>query len=76
MLNIKTPLTWVGLLVLAGPRRLLAVLWLNLQQIGAAGLPIKHSFGVDDARFRVNAEQTVVSAAVTQESVSDLRSTK
>lgn len=68
-------LTWVGLLVLARSRWLLAIFWLNLQQIGTPGLAIKHSFCVDDPKLWVYAEQVVVAAAVTQQRVSDLWST-
>lgn len=65
-------LTWVGLLVLARPGRLLAVLWLDLQQVGAASLPIKHRLRVDDPQFGIDPEQKVVAAAVSQQGVGDL----
>ncbi|TNN67989.1 hypothetical protein EYF80_021781 [Liparis tanakae] len=60
---------WVRSRHLPRERQLLRKRRLVHPQIGAAGLTIKHSFRVDDAKFRVYAEQMVVTAAVTQKRV-------
>lgn len=59
--------------MLSWSRRLPAIHRLNLQQIRAFGLSIKHSLRVDEAQLRVDAEILVVPTAVLQQRVGNLR---
>lgn len=56
----------------ARPRRLPAVHRLDLQQVGALGLTVKHRLGVDEPQLRVDTEILVVPAAIFKQGVGDL----
>ncbi|TNN58397.1 hypothetical protein EYF80_031408 [Liparis tanakae] len=56
----------VRLSMFAGPCRLPAIHGLNLQQVGALGLAVKHSLRVDESQLWVDAEVLVVSATILQ----------
>lgn len=58
--------------MLARPCGLLAVHWLNLQQVWAFGLAIKNSLRVDKSQLWINTEELVVPTAILQQRVRDL----
>lgn len=58
----------------AGPSGLPAVHGLNLQQVRALGLTVKHRLRVDESKLRVDTEVLVVSTAILQQGVGDLSS--
>lgn len=57
----------------ARPCRLPAIHRLNLQQVWAFGLPVKHSLCIDESQLWVNTKILVVPTAILQQGVGDLR---
>lgn len=57
-------LTRIWLSVLPGPCRLPSIHRLNLQQVGAFSLTVKHRLRVDESQLWVNAKIFVVPAAI------------
>ena len=64
--EVSVSVTGVGQSMLARPRRLPAIHRLNLQQVGAFGLPVKHSLCVDVSQLWVNAEILMVPTTILQ----------
>lgn len=65
-------LTGISLSVLPGPCRLPSIHGLNLQQVGAFSLTVKHGLCVDESQLWVNTKIFVVPAAILQQRVGDL----
>lgn len=68
----RATLTGIWLSVLPGPCRLPSIHRLNLQQVGAFSLTVKHRLCVDESQFWVNAKIFVVPAAILKQRVGDL----